>query len=232
VLRGHAAHPVRAAPPRLVAELAAEIRTEGSEERGPRTGAPDAAVEGFLRKHGATRDMLSEQGGFWVLARPGETVAARDLVARALPGLLRGFPWPKSMRWTGPFTWVRPLRRVLCVLDGEVVPLALEEMPDLAAGAETEGPPPALARRLRRPLRRSLRGGTARASRRARCRGAHAPDLRGAGRAGAEAGVRSVPDRGLLEEVAGLVRMAGAAGRRIDAASWTCRRGHAHHRCA
>ncbi|MBX9700522.1 MAG: glycine--tRNA ligase subunit beta, partial [Acetobacteraceae bacterium] len=105
-------------PRRLAAvgEMAARAETAGKEERGPRIGAPDQALDGFIRKHGATRDSLMQEGGFWVLSKPGAVIAARDLIAAALPPLLRGFTWPKSMRWgTSGFAWVRPLQRILCV---------------------------------------------------------------------------------------------------------------------
>ena len=129
----------------LTASLKARVTTEAKEERGPRIGAPDQAIEGFLRKHGATRDGLTEQGQFWVLVKPGQSVEARALVAAAIPALLRAFPWPKSMRWggTSAMVWVRPLKRILCVLDGEVVPFDLAQGGDdghgLASGDLTEG---------------------------------------------------------------------------------------------
>jgi glycyl-tRNA synthetase beta chain len=129
----------------LTASLKARVTTEAKEERGPRIGAPDQAIEGFLRKHGATRDALTEQGQFWVLVKPGQNVEARALVAAAIPALLRSFPWPKSMRWggTSSMVWVRPLKRILCVLDGEVVPFDLGQGGDdghgLASGDLTEG---------------------------------------------------------------------------------------------
>jgi glycyl-tRNA synthetase beta chain len=129
----------------LTASLKARVTTEAKEERGPRIGAPDQAIEGFLRKHDATRDALTEQGQFWVLIKPGQSVEARALVAAAIPALLRGFPWPKSMRWGGSssMVWVRPLKRILCVLDGEVVPFDLAQGGDdghgLASGDLTEG---------------------------------------------------------------------------------------------
>ncbi|MBV1796773.1 glycine--tRNA ligase subunit beta [Siccirubricoccus sp. G192] len=119
----------------LVGQMERRAETPGREERGPRLGAPAQAIEGFLRKHGATRDALTEAGQFWVLARPGEVIEARDLLARAVPAVLRGFPWPKSMRWgTSGFTWVRPLQRILCVFDGEKVPFTLAQEGDAAHG--------------------------------------------------------------------------------------------------
>src|SRR3954467_1192076 len=133
-------------PRRIAAlgEMAARAETPGKEERGPRTGAPEAALDGFLRKHGAAREQLVQEGQFWVLRKPGQVMEAAALLAERLPALLRGFPWPKSMRWgTSDFAWVRPLQRILCVLDGRPVPFALAQGGDavhgLAAAGLTEG---------------------------------------------------------------------------------------------
>lgn len=129
----------------LVAQVAAATPEERTVERGPRAGAPEAALAGFLRKHGATREAVREEGGYLVLDRIVPSVPAAEVVARELPPLLRRFPWPKSMRWSGSssFTWVRPLRRILCLLDGAIVPFGLAEGDDdghgLRAGNETEG---------------------------------------------------------------------------------------------
>jgi glycyl-tRNA synthetase beta chain len=129
----------------LTTQLKPSVTTEGKEERGPRIGAPDQAIEGFLKKHGATRDALKGEGQFWVLSKPGRTLEARALVADAMPALIRAFPWPKSMRWggTSSMVWVRPLKRILCVLDGAVVPFTLAQATDdghgLASGDVTEG---------------------------------------------------------------------------------------------
>jgi glycyl-tRNA synthetase beta chain len=129
----------------LVARVASGTPETRSTERGPRAGAPEAALNGFLRKHGASRDAVREEGGYLVLDRVVPAVDAATIIARELPGLLRRFPWPKAMRWggTSAFAWVRPLRRILCVLDGRVVPFDLREGADdghrLASGNETEG---------------------------------------------------------------------------------------------
>ena len=98
-----------------VATVAAGVAESRSVERGPRRTAPEQALAGFLRKHGAARDDLREEGDFWVLDRMVPGVAAAGLVAAVMPGLLRRFAWPKSMRWGGTsgFTWVRPLRRIV-----------------------------------------------------------------------------------------------------------------------
>src|SRR3954453_5144067 len=133
-------------PRRIAAlgEMAARAETPGKEERGPRIGAPEAALDGFLRKHGATREQLVQEGQFWVLQKPGAVMEAAALLAERLPPLLRGFPWPKSMRWgTSDFAWVRPLQRILCLLDGKAVRFALAQGNEAAHGLEaadlTEG---------------------------------------------------------------------------------------------
>ncbi len=129
----------------LVAAVQPEVPASASTERGPRANAPEQALAGFLRKHGATRGQLAQDGGHWVLALSNLATPAADLIATALPPLLCRFPWPKSMRWGdgSAFTWVRPLRRMLCLLDGRIVPFTLADGTDdghgLVSGNETEG---------------------------------------------------------------------------------------------
>ncbi|WP_137181500.1 glycine--tRNA ligase subunit beta [Roseomonas sp. AR75] len=206
----------------LAAMLRAQVTTEGKEERGPRIGAPDAALAGFLKKHGAEKSALVERNGFWVLDKPGETLAARDLIAREMPKLIRGFAWPKSMRWGsgGSFTWVRPLQRILCLLDGEVVPFDLKQGDDdahgLRSGNLTEG------HRVMAPGEVAV---FSFASYEAELR--HRRVIIDAGERmaiieerlntlAASHGVQMVPDRGLLEEVAGLVEWPVPLLGRID----------------
>jgi glycyl-tRNA synthetase beta chain len=127
--------------PRRIA-LAAEVAATKSggivEARGPRDTAPEAALTGFLGKNKAHRDELVVEGGYYWLRRNDPPVAAASLIASALPAALSKFSWPKSMRWgqSGDFTWVRPLRRIVCLLDGQVIPIALGPV---TAGNETEG---------------------------------------------------------------------------------------------
>lgn len=86
-----------------VEELTAESRPVREERKGPRTDAPAAALEGFLRSTGLTRDQLEirddkkAQVYFAVVEKPGRK--AEDIVAEVLEGAIRNFPWPKSMRW-------------------------------------------------------------------------------------------------------------------------------------
>ncbi|MEN0075685.1 MAG: glycine--tRNA ligase subunit beta [Paracraurococcus sp.] len=211
-------------PRRIAAcgEMAARAETPGKEERGPRIGAPDAAIEGFLRKHGAPREALVQEGAFWVLHKPGQVIEAASLVAAALPPLLRGFPWPKSMRWgTSDFAWVRPLQRILCLLDGRPVPFALAQGEDavhgLAAADLTEG-----HRVLAGTEPFAVRGvADYVAGLRERFDIADAAEreriiAEGIDRLAAAEGLEVVPDRGLLAEVAGLVEWPVPLLGRID----------------
>ncbi len=128
----------------LKADVAAQVAAASTIERGPRASAPEQALTGFLRKHNALREQLRQDGDYWVLEKSTSAITAADLIAGAMTGLLRRFPWPKSMRWgTSSFIWVRPLRRIVCLLDGVVVPFDLRDGADdghgLASSNLTEG---------------------------------------------------------------------------------------------
>ncbi len=122
----------------LVAEDIPAAQGDRSEERkGPRTSAPDQAIEGFLRSTGLTRDQLVERDGvyFAVIAKAGRPTP--QIIAEMVEAIVRAFPWPKSMTWAdGTLRWVRPLQRILCVFDGEVTPLTID---GIVAGDLTEG---------------------------------------------------------------------------------------------
>jgi glycyl-tRNA synthetase beta chain len=123
----------------LALQVQGAVAESRSIERGPRRNAPEQALAGFLRKHGAEKDSLREEGEFWVLDKVSPGVDAAALIAASLPGVLRRFPWPKSMRWggTSSFTWVRPLRRIICLLDGAVVKFDLRDGADDGHGLES-----------------------------------------------------------------------------------------------
>jgi glycyl-tRNA synthetase beta chain len=112
----------------LVADGLAPAQADRQEERkGPRANAPDQAIEGFLRSTGLTRDQLVERDGvlFAVIHRKGRPTP--EIVAEMVEQIVRGFPWPKSMKWgSGALRWVRPLQSILCVFDGEVVPFEID----------------------------------------------------------------------------------------------------------
>ena len=122
----------------LVAEGLPAAQPERHEDRkGPRVGAPDQAIEGFLRSTGLAREQLVERDGVYFahLHKPGRPTP--EVVAEMVEAIVRAFPWPKSMTsGTSRLRWVRPLRRILCVFDGEVVPFAIDgiESADLTEG--------------------------------------------------------------------------------------------------
>jgi glycyl-tRNA synthetase beta chain len=111
------------------------------ERRGPRVGAPQAAVDGFIASLGVsdyTLDERDDRKGRAIVARyrrPGKPVP--EVLVPLVGAALARFPWPKSMRWGDhDIRWVRPLRGILCLFDGEVVPV---EFGPLRASATTRG---------------------------------------------------------------------------------------------
>ncbi|WP_114951965.1 glycine--tRNA ligase subunit beta [Sphingosinicella terrae] len=139
------------ATPRRLALIArglpAETETVREERRGPRADAPDAAIAGFLRSTGLSREQLEERedkkGGrtlFATIERPGRSTAS--VIAEAVPAIIRDFPWPKSMRWGGDslsaesLRWVRPLQGIVALLGEEIVPF---DVAGVRSGAATVG---------------------------------------------------------------------------------------------
>lgn len=122
----------------LVAEGVAASQPDRHEERkGPRVGAPDQAIEGFLRSTGLSRDQLTERDGVYFahLHKAGRPTS--EIIAEMVEGIVRAFPWPKSMvSGTSKLRWVRPLQRILCVFDGQVVPF---EIDGFVSGDLTQG---------------------------------------------------------------------------------------------
>jgi glycyl-tRNA synthetase beta chain len=122
----------------LVAEGLPVAQPERHEERkGPRVGSPDAALDGFLRSTGLTREQLIERDGVYFahIHKAGRPTPL--IVAEMVEAIVRSFPWPKSMTWgTGTLRWVRPLKRILCVFDREIVPFAID---GIEAGDISEG---------------------------------------------------------------------------------------------
>jgi glycyl-tRNA synthetase beta chain len=111
------------------------------ERKGPRTDAPEQAVQGFLKSAGVTLDDCEVQedkkGSFYVarIEKPGR--ATTDVIADLVPDVIRKFPWPKSMRWgSGSLRWVRPLQSILCLFDGEIVAFDVD---GIEAGNVTRG---------------------------------------------------------------------------------------------
>ncbi|MBI1401618.1 MAG: glycine--tRNA ligase subunit beta [Porphyrobacter sp.] len=127
-------------------DLPAATEAVSEEAKGPPEGAPDAAVDGFCKKNGVTRDQLElrdvkgRMTWFAVIEQPGRPMA--EVLAEAIPAIIRDFSWPKSMRWgaasisTDSLRWVRPLSGIVALLDGEVVEV---EVGGIRSGRETMG---------------------------------------------------------------------------------------------
>jgi glycyl-tRNA synthetase beta chain len=199
-----------ATPRRIVLiarDLPAETQAVSEEHKGPRTSAPDQAVEGFLRKTGLTREQLVERDGvfFAVVERPGRTTAA--VLAEAVPAIVRAFPWPKSMRWgeasisTESPRWVRPLQGIVALLGEEIVEFTIA---GIQSGAATVG------HRFHHPGPITIGSAHDYAEKLRACHVIIDPVERGtmirdgAARAAAAKGLAVVPDEALVEENAGL----------------------------
>jgi len=191
----------------IIDDLPAATPDISEERRGPRVGAPEAALEGFLKGAGLAIDQCEQRdtgkGVFYfaVIAKAGRPIA--EVVREVVEQVLATFPWPKSMRWgTGSVRWVRPLQSILCILDGKVVPVRFGA---LEAGDQTSG------HRFLAPATFAVADA---ADYKRKLAGAHvildADERKGAILAAARAaaakeGLSLREDEGLLNEVAGLV---------------------------
>jgi glycyl-tRNA synthetase beta chain len=133
--------------PRRLALIARDLpeatQPVSEETKGPAFGAPPQAMEGFLRKVGLTQDQLEvrplkgKDTYFAVVEKPGRAVA--DVLAEAVPAIVRAFPWPKSMRWgagsisTESTRWVRPLSGIVAIFGEELVPCEAGGVPSAYA---------------------------------------------------------------------------------------------------
>ena len=134
-----------ATPRRLVLiarELPVETQAVSEETKGPKASAPPQALEGFLRKTGLTREQLTERDGvlYAVTEKPGR--ATTQVLAEAIPAIIRAFPWPKSMRWgaastsTESLRWVRPLHGIVALFGDDLVDI---EIAGIRSGVATFG---------------------------------------------------------------------------------------------
>lgn len=99
------------------------------ERKGPRVGAPEQAIDGFLKSAGLTSlDQCQKQdagkGEFWIAVIEKKGRPTADLLKDVIEGVMANFPWPKSMRWADQReNWVRPLQSILCLFAGQVAPV-------------------------------------------------------------------------------------------------------------
>jgi glycyl-tRNA synthetase beta chain len=188
------------------------------EKKGPRLGAPENAIAGFLKAAGLksigeAKVQPDKKGDFYVavIERPGRP--AIEVIGEILPDVIKKFPWPKSMRWgaqskePGALNWVRPLHSIVAMFgpeteDPDIVPFAVD---GIAAGSETRGhrflsPAPFTVRRLADYMAKLDRAKVVLdAERRRNIIATEAKQLAFA------QGLELVEDEGLLAEVAGLV---------------------------
>ncbi|HSG34988.1 MAG TPA: glycine--tRNA ligase subunit beta, partial [Sphingomonadaceae bacterium] len=126
----------------IARDLPAQTEAVSEEVKGPKLGAPEQALEGFLRKTGLTKPQLTERDGvyFAVTEKPGRAV--KDVLAEAIPAIIRAFPWPKSMRWGAAslrpesLRWVRPLSGIVAIFGEDLVEC---EIDGIASGYATHG---------------------------------------------------------------------------------------------
>ena len=201
---------------RGISARSADIREE---IKGPSTSAPAQAIEGFMRKAGLSDISQAhvhsdpKKGDFYVahIVKPGREAA--DIIAQTMPGIVRTFPWPKSMRWgkasakPGSLRWVRPLQSIVCTFGPEteepvVIPF---EVDGIVAGNVTCG------HRFHAPEPFTVRRFDDYVAKLEKARVVLDPDRRkaiiqaDARNLAFAAGLDLVEDEGLLEEVSGLV---------------------------
>ena len=187
--------------------LPVETQAVSEEIKGPRTSAPPQALEGFLRKVGLPHEQLQERDSVWfaIVEKPGRPM--RDLLGPIVERIIRGFPWPKSMRWgassasTASLRWVRPLHGIVALLGEEIVPIQID---GITSGATT------LGHRFHHPGPITVGGAHDYAEKLRACHVIVDHEEReklvrqGAAKAATGAGLQLVADEGLVVENAGL----------------------------
>ncbi len=192
----------------LIAKNLPDATAAVSEElKGPRTSAPPQALEGFLRKTGLTQDRLEDRDGVWfaVIDKPGR--ATNEVLAEAIPAIVRAFAWPKSMRWgrdsanSDSLRWVRPLSGIVALFGERLIAC---EVGGISAGFATRG------HRFHCPGEITIGSAADYADKLRACHVIVDQEERariireGAARVAADAGLALVEDEGLVVENAGL----------------------------
>ncbi len=192
----------------VIDDLPAKAADVNEEKKGPRVGSPDQAIQGFLKSAGLTsidqaQVVEDKKGSFYVarVERAGRETSA--IVQEIVPEIVRGFPWPKSMRsGESDLTWVRPLQNILCIFGGKHVAISIDTVPSqpLTWGHRFHAPAP-IEPKAAADHATKLRAAKVEIDREAR----KARILEDAKKACTARGLELVDDIGLLEEVAGLV---------------------------
>lgn len=202
----------------LVADgLPAKQPDVAEERRGPRVDAPQQAIDGFLRANGITLDRCEKRdtgkGVFWFVNIHKKGAKTADVLPAIVEGALAQLPWPKSMRWAGPARWVRPLRGIVCLFEGKVVPVSFAgaKAGDTTRGHRFLSPKPIAVRNFADYKKKLFAAKVMLdpADRRGKI-------LEGVARLAAIHGLVPVHDEGLLNEVVGLVEWPVVLAGRID----------------
>ena len=124
-----------------IEDLSAVQPDISEERRGPRSDAPEKAIEGFIRSAGIAREQLIERedkkGTFLYAVIDQKGKPATEVISEIMPDVIRNFPWAKSQRWgAGSLRWVRPMHNILCTLDGKVVNI---DLGDISSNNKTYG---------------------------------------------------------------------------------------------
>jgi glycyl-tRNA synthetase beta chain len=201
------------------------------ERKGPRVGAPEKAIEGFVKSAGLksideAKVQKDKKGDFYVATIQQKGRPTAEVIAEIVPGVIGSFHWPRSMRWgersTNPrsLTWVRPLHSIVCTFgaeteEPEIVKFAIDgvDAGNLTYGHRVHAPAPIKVRRLADWLSK-LEAAKVIPDRERRKQTILA-DARNLAMA---QGLELVEDQGLLEEVAGLVEWPIALIGEFDAA--------------
>jgi len=196
-----------------IADIPVSQADRSEERRGPREGAPEQAVAGFLTANGlASLDEAelreTPKGNFYFAVQHIKGQQTIDLLPSLIEKAIRDFTWPKSMRWgRGSFRWVRPLHRIVALFGEQVVPgqLDLGNGESIAFGRETEGHRFSSSGTISLTgpdsFEDQLREGSVVVNQTVRAEAI----LAGARKAAEEVGCTLIEDAGLLSEVTGLV---------------------------
>lgn len=199
----------------IVDDLPEKQPDRNEELKGPKVGAPEAALAGFLKKTGLSHEQLEQRDGVYYARIEQKGRATAEVLKEVIEKILADFPWPKSMRWgSGETAWVRPLHSILCVFAGNIIPV---EFAGVKAGNTTRGhrflAPAEITVSDISTYEAALKKACVMADRDAR-KDEIAAQLEAKCK---ELGVTLHKDQGLLEEVTGLVEWPNVMSGKIDA---------------
>jgi glycyl-tRNA synthetase beta chain len=193
--------------------LLAKAKDVSEEKKGPRVGAPDGAIQGFLKSAGLksiseAKVQQDKKGDFYIALIEKKGRAAEEVIKEIVPEVVKNFPWPKSMRWgSGALNWVRPLHSIVCTFgpeteEPEVVRFQID---GVQSGDHTHGHPVMAPGRIKVKRLEDYLAKLDKAKVVADRDRRKASIIADAKNLALAQGLELVEDEGLLEEVAGLV---------------------------